>query len=385
MDEEKEIIQFEDLFKEQLKPKKTDKYKPDRKGIYLSAIFIYFIVMFVVVGVLYAAIQNVPALQVTYTESELLIQEIAYDVDGIAIMSETVYQEYHEPYDDYVRNINVYVGYAILVNTANPYYEELMLNVDQVTGVVTLKNEVFLEIIQDMTIITWDGGERLINVYAGKNQTLPYFFGADYYEVEGPVTEFSDLGFSVLNFSVYLILLPTIFFMLKIDFVGDFNEIKVKGIHWIPMIAIGYVYIIIGNVFSSYASNFLSNIFGIVQSEAVNQITIMRSLNSSGAIFMILSAVVMGPIVEELIFRKSIFGLFKNDKLALVVSAILFGSIHLIGEASILEALINGLSYFTMGFVFGFIYLQNNKNILAPISVHILSNLISIVALLYFF
>ncbi|MCF7930338.1 MAG: CPBP family intramembrane metalloprotease [Acholeplasmataceae bacterium] len=385
MDEEKEIIQFEDLFKDELKPKKPDKYKPDRKGIYLSAIFIYFIVMFVIVGVLYAAIQNVPELQVTYTESELILEQIAYDVDGIAIMSEAIYQEYHEPYDGYVRSIDTYIGYAVLVNTANPYYEELMLNVDQVTGVITLKTEVFLEIIQDMTILTWDGGERLINIYAGKNQTLPYFFGADYYEIEGPVTEFSDLGYSILNFSVYLILLPTIFFMLKIDFVGDFNEFKVRGIRWIPMIAIGYVYIIIGNVFSNYASNFLSNIFGIAQSEAVNQITIMRSLNSSGAIFMILSAVVMGPIVEELIFRKSIFGLFKNDKFALVVSSIIFGSIHLIGEASILEALVNGLSYFTMGFVFGFIYLQNNKNIIAPISVHILSNLISIVALLYFF
>ncbi len=385
VDNEKEIIQFEDLFKNEIQPKKPNKYKPDRKGMYISAIFIYFVVMFVVATVLFLVIQDVPALQQTYTESELIIEQIAYDVDGIAIISEAVYQEYHEPYDGYVINISTYSDYAILVNTSNNYYTELMLDVDQVTEVVTLKTDVFLGIIQDMTITTWDGGETLINIYAGKNQTLPYFFGADYYEVKGPITEPSDLGNSVLNFSVYLILLPSVFFILRIDFVGDFNEMKTKKNQWIPMIAIGYVYIIIGNVFSNYASNFLANVFSIAESESVNQITILRSLNSSGAILMVLSAVIMGPIVEELIFRKSIFGLFKNDKIALVVSAIFFGSIHLIGEVSILAALINGLSYFTMGFVFGFIYLQNNKNIFAPISVHILSNLISILAILFFF
>lgn len=386
VDKEKEIIEFEDLFKNEFLPKKPNKYQPDRKGMYLSAIFIYFIVMFIGASILYLAIQNVPELQTTYSETELLIEQIAYDINGLAIISETDYQEYHEPYDDYVVNIDDYFGYAILVNVNNIYYNELLLVVDPVNEELTsLNTDVFLEIIQDMTITTWDGGETLIKIYAGKNQDLPFFFGADYFEVEGPVTEFSDLGTSILNFSVYLILLPAVFFILKFDFVGDFNEMKTKKNQWVPIIAIGYVYIIIGNVFSNYASNLLANVFGIAESEAINQITIIRSLNSSGAILMILSAVIMGPIVEELIFRKSIFGLFKNDKIALVVSALLFGSIHLFSESSILAAIVNGLSYFTMGFVFGFIYLQNNKNILAPISVHMLSNLISILAILFFF
>jgi len=139
----------------------------------------------------------------------------------------------------------------------------------------------------------------------------------------------------------------------------------------------------LGNIFSNYTSSFLGDIFGLTQSESLNQITVIRSLESSGAVLMILSAVIMGPIVEELIFRKSIFGLFKSDKWALIVSTLIFGSIHLVGEASILSALVNGLSYFVMGFIFGFIYIKNKRNIFAPLAVHILSNTISIIAILF--
>jgi membrane protease YdiL (CAAX protease family) len=72
----------------------------------------------------------------------------------------------------------------------------------------------------------------------------------------------------------------------------------------------------LGNVISIYASDFLGTLLGIPPAEAVNQLTIIRSLQGTGAIFMFLSAVLMGPIIEELIFRKSIFGVIKNDKIA---------------------------------------------------------------------
>jgi hypothetical protein len=129
----------------------------------------------------------------------------------------------------------------------------------------------------------------------------------------------------------------------------------------------------------------LSNAFSVPVSESINQITIVRMLNSDGVIFIVLSAVFIGPVVEELIFRKSIFGLIKNQNLALVLSALIFGAIHLTAEASIVTALINGISYFTMGAIFGYIYLKNNKNIMAPIVVHILVNLISVVASIILF
>ena len=113
--------------------------------------------------------------------------------------------------------------------------------------------------------------------------------------------------------------------------------------------------------------------------------TIVRMLNSNGIVFIVLSAVLIGPVVEELVFRKSIFGLIKNNTIAILVSSIIFGAIHLTAEASFAEALINGISYFAMGLVFGFIYIKNQRNIMAPIAVHILVNLISVVGSIFLF
>jgi membrane protease YdiL (CAAX protease family) len=129
----------------------------------------------------------------------------------------------------------------------------------------------------------------------------------------------------------------------------------------------------------------LSNALSIPVSESVNQMTIVRMLNSNGVVFIVISAVIIGPIVEELVFRKAMFGLIKNNIIAIVVSSLIFGAIHLTAEASIAEALINGISYFAMGLVFGFIYIKNNRNIMAPIAVHILVNLISVIGSLLLF
>ena len=47
---------------------------------------------------------------------------------------------------------------------------------------------------------------------------------------------------------------------------------------------------------------------------------------------MILAVVIFTPIVEELVFRKAIFGLFKNKWVGFAVSTLIFGLIHVTGE-----------------------------------------------------
>jgi len=152
---------------------------------------------------------------------------------------------------------------------------------------------------------------------------------------------------------------------------------------WFQIIAVGYLYLIIGNIVASYVQTFLGDLLSIAPAQSVNQVSIESALSSSGAIFMILAAVILGPIIKELIFRKAIFGLIKSDHVALAVSTFVFGAVHLLGESSLTSALVNGIAYFTMGLIFGYIYLKNDKNIMVPIAVHILSNFISIVVILF--
>ncbi|WP_077324411.1 CPBP family intramembrane glutamic endopeptidase [Virgibacillus siamensis] len=113
-----------------------------------------------------------------------------------------------------------------------------------------------------------------------------------------------------------------------------------------------------------------SNVFGI-RPGSQNTEAIM-SIARAAPVFMIIPALI-APIMEEIIFRKIIFGvLYKrtNFFLAALLSSFIFGIIH--GEPEHI------LIYASMGFVFAFLYVQT-KRIIVPILVHMLLNSISVI------
>lgn len=90
-------------------------------------------------------------------------------------------------------------------------------------------------------------------------------------------------------------------------------------------------------------------------------------------IFIILPAI-LAPVLEEIIFRKIIFGsLYKkmNFFLAALISSLIFAIIHM--------DLAHTLIYATMGFVFAFLYVQT-KRIIVPIIVHAGMNTLVVLA-----
>ncbi|MFC7063230.1 CPBP family intramembrane glutamic endopeptidase [Halobacillus seohaensis] len=91
----------------------------------------------------------------------------------------------------------------------------------------------------------------------------------------------------------------------------------------------------------------------------------------------ILLPVVFAPIMEEIIFRKVIFGTIHkktNFFLAVLISALIFGAFHF--------DFIHMLVYFSMGIVFAFLYVKT-KSIITPIVAHMAMN--SFVVLSQFF
>ncbi|MEH6943194.1 CPBP family intramembrane glutamic endopeptidase [Bacillus sp. JJ722] len=90
-------------------------------------------------------------------------------------------------------------------------------------------------------------------------------------------------------------------------------------------------------------------------------------------IFVIVTAIV-GPILEELVFRKIIFGsLYKkyNFVISALISSFIFGFAHFEFEHIIL--------YTAMGFTFAFLYVKTNR-ILVPIFAHVAMNTTVVVA-----
>ena len=83
---------------------------------------------------------------------------------------------------------------------------------------------------------------------------------------------------------------------------------------------------------------------------------------------MIIVSSIIGPILEEIIFRKIIFGaLYKrfNFVISALISSVIFGLAHM--------ELVHLLLYSAMGFTFAFLYVKT-KRILVPIVAHVSMN-----------
>jgi membrane protease YdiL (CAAX protease family) len=388
MNDNNEIIEFEDLFKDEIK-ERNEPPKPEDKKNYVYAIFSYLLVMFVLNALLLVAFSNIPNAIKEYTKDEIVLENIIIDVSGIALMETDTYDLYKQAYNGYAESLYTYQGYEIIYNTSNTYIEDLLLIKNDNDDIIGFNEDTFLSIFADDANLVnyWDTEKTLeITRYQTDDQLLPAYFITENVEfIDYTGSSLSPFYQSLYQIVLYVILLLLLLRFLMHDLTYDFKLFKLVKNQWLVIIVTGYLYVMLGNYFSNFISTLLSNAFSMPINESINQISIVRMLNSEGVVFIVLSAVVIGPIVEELVFRKSIFGLIHNPKVALVISSLVFGAIHLTAEASIVTALINGVSYFTIGLVFGYIYIKNNKNIMAPIVVHILSNLISVIASIILF
>ena len=125
-------------------------------------------------------------------------------------------------------------------------------------------------------------------------------------------------------------------------------------------------------------------IAGEVNTSAIvpdNQTTINTLLDSI-PLFTWLFAVVLAPIIEEMVFRGVIFQTFRRfgGVFAVVISAILFAFVHVIGEVGTVSPImfvIHLIPYLGMAIPLSWIY-EKYKDITVCMMVHMSSNLIAL-------
>lgn len=93
--------------------------------------------------------------------------------------------------------------------------------------------------------------------------------------------------------------------------------------------------------------------------------------------YMIFSAVIYAPFVEELIFRKSIKDIVKNNYLYILISGFAFGLAHTLTASSSIEFLYI-IPYGALGCCFAYSYVKT-KNIFVPITFHMIHNAIVVI------
>ncbi|MFC0525821.1 lysostaphin resistance A-like protein [Pontibacillus salicampi] len=124
-------------------------------------------------------------------------------------------------------------------------------------------------------------------------------------------------------------------------------------------------------IFLSYSAQIVASLIelalGIPQASANTQN--LMNIAKSAPIFIIIITII-APILEELIFRKIIFGsIYKrtNFFVGALISSLIFAVVH--------QDLTHTLKYAAMGFVFAFLYVKT-KRIIVPIIAHMAMNLI---------
>jgi hypothetical protein len=128
---------------------------------------------------------------------------------------------------------------------------------------------------------------------------------------------------------------------------------------------------LVGNAIGQY----LSMIISLFTGEAPPNTTI-DLVTSLPPWVMILFAVVIGPIVEELIFRRLIIDRLSmhGDGFAVIVSAVAFGVFH---------QNLYQLFYATfLGFILGYLYVKT-RNVIYPMILHVIFNFLGSVVALY--
>ncbi|MEK4195461.1 MULTISPECIES: CPBP family intramembrane glutamic endopeptidase [Paenibacillus] len=119
--------------------------------------------------------------------------------------------------------------------------------------------------------------------------------------------------------------------------------------------------------------------------KSVNEVDLRAMLSSYPFIFTV-NVVWIGPVIEELVYRATIYRTIrrKSRLLAYLISCFLFGFQH-VYRAVVFQGNYNEMwnifSYMTAGLIFAYLY-EKRKNILVPIVAHMASNGLSV--LLYF-
>ena len=108
------------------------------------------------------------------------------------------------------------------------------------------------------------------------------------------------------------------------------------------------------------------------QADSVNQST----LESMPLWYTIPLAIFWAPIVEETIFRGVLRRFIKNNKLFIVISAVIFGLLHTIAEATIFNVIIMAIPYAILGGFFAYLYTKT-ENISCNILAHCFQNTIA--------
>jgi len=119
-------------------------------------------------------------------------------------------------------------------------------------------------------------------------------------------------------------------------------------------------------------------VYFVMVGQPVNQ-TNVEKLFYEAPIFMSIFTIIIGPIIEEFIFRFLPYKFIKNKAVYIVVSTIVFAAMHVIDDTNPFYCI---WFYMMRPLYYGYRY-HKTKNILVPLSMHSLNNMVEVLKLVF--
>lgn len=167
----------------------------------------------------------------------------------------------------------------------------------------------------------------------------------------------------VLNtVAMYVIALPVFYLIVKGMRSAVRSKEKMKFSELFKIFLVAEAFMTVGSFIGTYLNLFIGAFIGDAPSNSTSELIL-----ASDMWLVILVAVVIGPIVEELIFRKLLMdklGMY-GDRLAIFVSAISFGIFH----GNLYQFFYAAM----LGFVLAYLY-SKTANVWYPIALHMIIN-----------
>ena len=171
----------------------------------------------------------------------------------------------------------------------------------------------------------------------------------------------------ILSIIIEILTISVILLLMNKRITKDFKDLKKNHKQYFKDY---FKYYLIGLAIM-YISNAIL-IFGFQTGISGNEESI-RSLLVTHPIYIYLSAVVIAPSVEELVFRGGIKNIIPNQFLFILVSGLVFGGLHLVGNINNMIDLFYIIPYSALGIAFAYIY-SKTDNIFVTMLLHTMHN-----------
>lgn len=183
-----------------------------------------------------------------------------------------------------------------------------------------------------------------------------------------------NLNNGIMTFLLYLILAITFCLIYKKTLINDLKTFKLNYKKYLKK---SFNYWLKG-LFIMIASSLIISIFNIdTNTNQAANISLLKQY----PIVEIICATTFAPLIEELVFRRSLKNFTNNKNLYAFTTGLFFGFLHIMSSLSNPLMLIYLIPYSALGIAFGYIY-KETDNIYSSLTIHSLHNTISIIELL---